>query len=96
MKKILIVVSILLSCTALGLVGGNIWGGRVREAEPIGFYIGTRVGYWTRGIIAGAASGVLVAAAWLIASNTGKKTGSQNIILEGIPKAASGSRKPSG
>ena len=73
MKTVIKLVTIILIAVALGFVGGNIWGDHVREAEPIGFDIGTRLMYQGRGLTVGGISGILIAAAWILRNKTRKK-----------------------
>lgn len=77
MKRIITIVAIILAGATLGWVGGNIWADRAREAEPIGFDIGSRVTYWTKGVTAGGIAGVLIAAVWVAGTRTRKRK-SQN------------------
>jgi len=67
MKRIIIPITILIAGTLLGWCGGNLWADHVRNIEPIGFDIGTRLTYQTRGVITGAVAGILTAtlSAWI-------------------------------
>ena len=59
-KKILVFLGILLICTFLGWCGGNILGDYLRKTT-VGFDVGSRIGYWIKGVSVGAPIGLLLA-----------------------------------
>jgi hypothetical protein len=77
MKKFIIPTLLTLVLLVLGWCGGNIWADRVRETKAVGFDIGTRLMYQSKGIGAGALAAVIlvpVLVAWLRAREKQRKT----------------------
>ena len=61
MKRYITPITILIAGILLGWCGGNLWADHIRELEPVGFDIGTRLTYQTRGVITGAIAGAFAA-----------------------------------
>ena len=61
MKRYLTPITFLIAGILLGWCGGNLWADHIRELQPVGFDIGTRLTYQTRGVITGAIAGAFVA-----------------------------------
>lgn len=79
MKRIMVPLAIVAAGLFLGWCGGNLWADRVRETEPIGFDIGTRLTYQTRGVVAGAVGGIIAAMLSVCVSRVKRNgNGSQN------------------
>ena len=56
----MILLAILAAGSFLGWCGGNIWADHVRETQPIGFDIGTRLTHQARGVVLGSVGGIIV------------------------------------
>jgi TRAP-type C4-dicarboxylate transport system permease small subunit len=61
MKKGLIPLAIIVLGMLLGWCAANLWADHVRESQPTGFDIGTRLTYQARGVAAGAIAGIIAA-----------------------------------
>lgn len=67
MKKVLIPLAIIALGVLLGWCAANLWADHVRESQPTGFDIGTRLTYQARGAGAGAVAGIVGALISVIA-----------------------------
>ena len=59
MKRLVTPLAIIALGILLGWCGGNLWADHIRKAQPVGFDIGTRLTYQTRGVVAGAIAGII-------------------------------------
>ena len=59
MKRFVMPLAIVALGLLLGWCAANFWADRVRQTEPIGFDIGTRLTYQARGVVTGAIIGII-------------------------------------